>query len=342
MRTHKLVLPALIVAATFSITSAVRAQISGFGGSGQTGWTSNNAGGPAASVTGSGDINDVLNITSADNSVDNSYFFNTPQPITTQGWTSTFTYTLTGGSVPPADGITFTIENDPRGAAALGTGGGRLGYGGTYPDPPSAPLVNGTNGIVKSEAFLLNVYSGDGGTGIDQFLNAGTRNAGAGSRNFTSTAPVDPTLVNDPISVTLSYDGASTLTATLTQDTTNTFSKTFNLSSYQQVLGGGNSFLVGFTGGTGGLNAGQAISNFTFTPNGTQVAPRVNIIRPTDTVAGVNAVVGAGTGANSPVPNPITNRLTAMWKPSISTSIRHLPASSSRRRLGRASRPNSG
>ena len=297
MRIQKLILPALIVAATLSFSSLLQAQITGFGGSSETGWTSNNGGGPAASVTGSGDIGDALTITTADNSADNSYFFGTPQPITTQGWTSTFTYTLTGGSVPPADGMTFTIENDPRGAAALGVGGGRLGYGGPYPDPPSGSLVNGTNGIVQSEAFLLNVYSGDGGTGIDQFLNAGTRSV-ASSRNFTSIAPVDPTLVNDPITVTLSYDGAGTLSATLTQDTTNTFTKTFNLPSYQQVLGGGNSFLVGFTGGTGGLNAAQTISNFTFTPNGSQVAPSVNIIRPNDTVVGVNAVPGAGTAAN--------------------------------------------
>jgi PEP-CTERM motif len=308
VRTPRIAFAVLNVAAILSAVSAVNAQITGFGGASMAGWTANHSNsGPVASVVGPGDASDILTITSAVNDNNNSYFFDTPQPMTTQGWTASWTYTLTDGSIPPADGITMTLQNDPRGASALGEGGGRLGYGGGFPNPPTDPLVNGTSGIINSEAFLLNVYSGDGGVGIDQFLNAGTRGA-AGSRTFTSVAPVDPTLVNTPVNVTLSFDGASTLTASLAQQAaaggTNTFSTSFSLPSYQQVLGGGNSFLVGFTGATGGLNAGQTISGFTFTPNGAQIAPSLNILGPTDIVVGVNANPVGGTGANSPAGEP--------------------------------------
>ena len=122
-------------------------------------------------MLGVGDINDILNLTSADNGDANSYFFNTPQPLTTGGWTASFIYQYTAGSTTPADGITFTMQNDPRGAAALGGGGGSLGYSGGLSFDP----VNGTNGITKSESFHLNIFTGaGGGPGIGEFVDAGS------------------------------------------------------------------------------------------------------------------------------------------------------------------------
>jgi hypothetical protein len=298
-------LTALVVAAILATTSSLHAQITGFGGAAQTGWTSNNSGGPAASVTGTGTLADVLSITAAQNSNNNSYFFNSPQPLTTGGWTASFTYQLTAGTTPPADGIALVLQNDPRGASALGVGGGGLGYSGGFSTTP----VNGTNGIIKSESMQFNVFSSaGGGVGIGQYPDAGGASSGG---TYTLVAPVGLSSVNNPVNVSMTFDGVSTLTETLTEqnNTQNTVTKTFSMPSIQQVLGGGNTYLVGFTGATGGLNAAQQISGFTFVPVGSQVNPSLNIFKAGDTIAGVNAVPGAGTAANSPAAESAPNSI---------------------------------
>jgi hypothetical protein len=295
-------LVALFVSAALFVASGSRAAIVGFGGSAETGWTPNNSSGPAASVTGTGDVNDVLNITSAVNSNNNSYFFNTPQQITTGGWTASFTYQYTAGSPTPADGITFTLQNDPRGAAALGGGGGSLGYSGAFSTTP----VNGTNGIIKSEAVHINIYTGaGGGPGTNLFVNAGGSSSGG---TYVSSSPVVLNSVSSPVNVVLSYNGAGTISESLTQGA-NTFNTTFSAPAYQSVLGGGNTFVVGFSGATGGLNAAQQISQFQFSTTGSQVAPSLNIFTVGDPIAGINAVAGAGTAANSPGAEQAPNSL---------------------------------
>ena len=304
MQLRSIVLPALIVGG-FLTASSLKAQITGFGGAAEIGWTSNSAGTGPASVSGTGTIADVLNITAAENADDNSYIFKTPQPITTGGWTASFQYQFTAGSATPADGIALVLQNDPRGASALGAGGGSLGYSGGFSTTP----VNGTNGIIKSEAMQLNIFTGAAnGVGIGQYPNAGGAPSGG---TYTAVSPVTLNSINNPVNVSLSYDGVGTLTETLTEqnNASNSFTHAFSMPSFQQVLGGGSSYLVGFTGATGGLNAAQQISNFSFTPVGTQVAPKLNIFKVGDPIAGVNAVVGAGLAANSPAAEQAANSI---------------------------------
>jgi hypothetical protein len=178
----------------------------------------------------------------------------------------------------------------------LGGGGGALGYAGSFANPP----VNGTNGITKSEAMTVNIFTGSGGgVGIGQSPDAGGEQSGG---VYTPVTPVTLNSVSNPVNVSMSYDGIGTLTETLTEqnNSQNTVTKTFSVPSSQQVLGGGNSYLVGFTGATGGFNAAQQISGFNFTTVGSQVSPLQNIFKVGDPIAGVNAVPGAGTAANSP------------------------------------------
>src|SRR5262249_1333146 len=65
--------------------------------------------------------------------------------------------------------------------------------------------------------------------------------------------------------VTLSYSG-TTLTETITDQTTHaTVTETYNNVNIPALVGSNTAF-VGFTGGTGGLNAQQDVQTWTYTP----------------------------------------------------------------------------
>lgn len=191
--------------------------------------------------------NSTLTLTDTTNGEARSAFFKTPVPFNNaRGFTASFVYTNVGGNANnPADGVTFVLQNDPRGIMALGDSGGAFGYGG------GAAIVN-------SGAAQFNIFGGaGGGRGIAFGLNGSIPgNMGTGNVDLSS---------GDPIQVSLSYDGvARTLTETLTDSTTNnTFTNTFYGIDYQSLVGGTSAF-VGFTGGTGGLNATQTIGSFQF------------------------------------------------------------------------------
>ena len=236
---------------------AARADINGFDPATFT--VNNNASGQAAISGG------TLTITTAVNSQASSAFNNTPQNI--GNFTANFTYTdvSTGG----ADGFAFILQNDARGLNALGDGGGSIGYGGASPITPSA-------------AVDFNIYSGNGGSRI------GFTDSGNVRYSFPNTGAVDITN-GQPVNVTISYapkGNAGVLTATLQQGA-NTFTRSTIYNA--TALAGGNTARVGFSGGTGGLNANQTLSNFTFT-SGTATVPAgpYNILQASDTIAQVN------------------------------------------------------
>ncbi len=165
-----------------------------------------------------------------------SAFSSTPQDIS-RGFDTSFVYTVTGAQT--ADGLTFTLQNDPRGTTALGTGGGYLGYGG------------GTTSIVNSAAIEFN-FNQSNSTGFDTNGSIGTPTNILNGVILASGRMVGVHLV---------YDGA-TLTETLTQ-VNNTFSVVYNIGSLQTALGGSSAF-VGFTGSDGGGTSTQTVTNFTF------------------------------------------------------------------------------
>jgi autotransporter-associated beta strand protein len=239
--------------ATLAIGGLPGSTINGFNLNG-TGWTLN--GGPAVA-------NDVLTLTTNANNQTRSAWFNTQQP-TNQNFTAVFDYTRGAGSGNPADGWTFTLQN--QAATALGTGGGGLGYG----------------GITPSASLQVNIYNPNG-----RGIAVRTNGAVAGGGNYTAVAPVD--IFNGTVRFTVNYTaGTNALNIVLTQGA-NTFTlptQTVNLAS---VLGANT--WVGFTGATGGENATQTISNFSFNLTGAVNPPISTYANAVNVAAGASATV---------------------------------------------------
>jgi hypothetical protein len=209
---------------------------------------------------GSTDLDDSrLQLTNGGAGEAGSAFFTTPVNIT--NFTTDFTFQLSDAQ---ADGITFTLQNSPAGATALGPSGGGLGYG---PDNPG-----GTPGIPNSVAVKYDLANNDG---------EGDDSTGLYTNGASPTVPaIDMTasgvILNsgDTMTVHITYDG-STLTMTITDYTVNaTFTTSWPINIPQTI--GSNTALAGFTGGTGELTASQKIETWTFasTPPTSQPAAK--------------------------------------------------------------------
>ncbi len=245
---------AALLAALATVTaSTAHADISGFGGFAPTNGSAVNNG-------------SSLTLTSDGGGQAGSAFNSTVQDIT-QGFDTSFLYTV--GGARQADGLTFTLQNDPRGTAALGGGGGSLGYS----------AGGGATAITNSVAIGLNFFNFGGFTP--------TNNTQLGT-NGTFNTPVaiggGVTLYNGtPVNVHLAYNG-TTLTETLAQDSGNGngnyFITTYNTGNLQTVLGGRTAY-VGFTGADGGLTSAQSVSNFAFLQGGNLAAPGDPIVAET-------------------------------------------------------------
>jgi hypothetical protein len=196
-----------------------------------TGWTGNaGAGGPPIISS------NLLTLTDGNNGETRSFFFDYPQYI--GGFEASFTYQASGNKA--ADGVTFCIQNDPRGAAADGGGGGELAV----------------EGITPSCELELNIYASSG-TGLGYSVDTNGvigNNKEPGPINLGS---------GDPIGVSIYY-AQGDLSLTFTDSVAQTsFSTNLVVGSIPGVVNGSTAY-VGFTGADGGLNAVQTISNFTF------------------------------------------------------------------------------
>jgi hypothetical protein len=144
-------------------------------------------------------------------------------------------------SLGGADGLTFVLQADPRGASALGGGGGSLGY----------------EGITPSVAVMFDLWTGGSHTSNTKLLiNGSVDRTGA-----VSMLPNVNLLSNDPIKVDLTYDGYTLFETVRDLSTGGTFSTSY-LVNIRQIIGRDTAF-VGFTGATGGASAVQDIQNWT-------------------------------------------------------------------------------
>jgi hypothetical protein len=154
-------------------------------------------------------------------------------PLYVGGFEASFTYQCLTGPSSSADGTTFCIQNDPRGTAAIGYGGGALGVSGASDAPGPGGFA-----ISPSFEFEFNIYSGNGVGGVGV--------------SFDTAGAVGPVVApgsvvinsGDLINTVLTYQNG-VAPVTLTDPTANV--------AY-----------IGFTGADGGSKSSQQISNFSF------------------------------------------------------------------------------
>jgi hypothetical protein len=206
-----------------------------FNGTG-LGWTIQQSGGSGTR----GISGNVFTLTDGTGSETTSSFYN--YPLYVGAFTASFIYQDVGGVGAEADGVAFVLQNDARGAAALGGGGGGLGL----------------LGITNSAALTLNLYSSaSGGTGMSFGTN------GAQGLPYSSVSPVALNM-GDPINVSVVYDG-SNLSVVLTDAVAHT-TFTTNIIADLPAIVGANTAYVGITGADGGTVSTQTVSDFSFIP----------------------------------------------------------------------------
>ncbi len=187
----------------------------------------------------------ILTLTDGAGSEARSFFYDSPQYI--GAFQSSFTYQAGGNK--GADGASFCIQNDPRGALALGGGGGSLGVGTANPITPSVELE-------------LNLYTGDSQNLGYTVLTNGLVGSGGDNGNYHAPGNIK---INsgDPINVTVNYSN-EILAVTFTDTVSNiSYGTNINLGDLTQILGSSNA-CIGFTGADGGSTSIQTISNFSF------------------------------------------------------------------------------
>lgn len=167
------------------------------------------------------------------------------------------------GSQVGGDGMTFTIQNDPRGTSAVGGNGGALG---AYNRSPVA-------GVANAISFEVDPYINGGGGDYDAGMSINTGNINA-SRHFAFIKPTDPIgqakhfslrSFNDisfPDSQWVPFiadwfpqdDGSGRLVITV-----NGVEVSYTIANYNSYFGG-NFAHLGYTGATGTASALQAVA----------------------------------------------------------------------------------
>lgn len=193
-------------------------------------------------ISGSGASASIDLLNSAGSYTGGAVFANTQQNIS--GFAASYQFTATDTS-PTLAGFAFVLQNDPRGAAAVGRQNEGYGYGGVgYQNNPA---------IAPSVAVGFNLVAGT--YGIDTAGNP---------VNFNQSASFG-LLSGDPIQVNLAYNGtalAETVTDTLHPTQTFSYSQNINLTTF---LGASTAY-IGFTGGGPDI-ASVIVTNFAYTPS---------------------------------------------------------------------------
>jgi len=175
-------------------------------------------------------------------------------PVNVTRFTSAFTFQILNGRDNGSDGFTFVVQND--GPAALGGGGGFLGYG--------ARSDAGNPGVTNSVALKFDLHQNT----LDGRTDPSNSSTGLFTDAQAPSGGVDllPSGINlhsqDPFAVNLDY-GNGLLNVTISDLTTNAAASQSYAVDIPATVGGSTAY-VGFTGATGLGTATQDIQTWTF------------------------------------------------------------------------------
>ena len=194
-----------------------------------------------------------LRVTNGGTSQAGSAWYGTP--VSVSSFTNNFSFQITPGTSPAADGFAFVIQNNNT--TALGVAGGGLGY-----STETGTLA--ANSILNSVAIKFDLYS-NAGEGVD---STGIYTNGASPTTpyvDLSTTGID-LHSGHVFNVAMTYDGTN-LVMTITDATTAVaFTQTWPINIASTI--GSSTAYFGFTGGTGGLTAIQDIITWTYNAGG--------------------------------------------------------------------------
>lgn len=254
----------------------INAQPIGFYDTGMD-WTTNIGGhAPAGPVFNNNILTALDGFAGSEN---RTFFFNEPQFI--GAFRSMFTYQDVGGVTANGyGGVVFSVQGDPRGSSALGSGSTGLAVSGITPSVDVALSIDSTIGI---------------GYKIVGYGVPGLSTLGGGS--YLPPGSIDITS-GHPINIGVSF-AIKQLTLTMTDAVTQvSFGTNITVGALATVFGT-NTAHVGFTAGGSSANDTQLISNFSF------VSPAGIIIQPTNIVSDPGAAVTlfATVAGESPLTN---------------------------------------
>jgi uncharacterized repeat protein (TIGR01451 family) len=235
-------------------------------------------------------VNKALRLTPAQPSQVGAAWYSFLQPVS-GGFSTSFTYQISNPSVPTADGFAFVIQNSAAGTAALGGGGGGIGYQSignslaiefdTYANTFD-PEWDGTGNAPANHVAIQNC----GPNNPNSADHTATYNGGTPCKKALATAPIklaDGKAHNVRIdynsncgdcspSIQVYIDGMPVFDGAVFID----IGATINLASLTEggVL---NSAYVGFTAGTGSYFENHDIKSWSFTPQGSNTITMNNL-----------------------------------------------------------------
>ncbi len=228
-----------------------------------------------AGLTLNGDAKQVgsqLLLTEAIDAQEGTAFFNVPLPINVDtSFQTRFQFQLTGGQQAlGADGFTFVLQNDPRGATAIGPGGGELSY----------------SGIVNSLAVEFDTYqnAGDINNNHVSVLVNGDVSAGLETR-----IPLLDLNGGSILNAWIDYSGATDQLAVYLSDSASKPAEALLVADVDLSALVGEQAFLGFTAGTGGSVNAHRLLDWEFS-----LEPPSAILPPTPGTTLVSETVVAG------------------------------------------------
>lgn len=173
-----------------------------------------------------------------------SVFFNTPQDISQ--FTASFTYRATNLNASlVSQGIAFVLQNDARGASAIGGGSGGLGYTGISPSATTILWSDTGPGLTYNGYF----FGGTSGSGSNPTTPANAFNFRDLNMDVRYANPILTVTVDDPVIAGID------------------FTRNYVVGDLASIVGGATAY-VGFTASTGDRfgngGANQYLSNFSY------------------------------------------------------------------------------